>query len=101
MRPKAAPPRTAPGSSRMPISLRVFRSSAGRGDCGSVRPHRSLDGGAQHQSTLGRGKIGARMRGTPVVPEQKVADPPDVLVDELALLRMVEDLLEHRRTFRL
>src|SRR5262249_43187247 len=57
---------------------------------GSVRPHRAFYGRAQHQPPLGRGKVRARVRGAAVVPEEQIAEPPDVLVDKLALLGVVE-----------
>src|SRR5258708_38414955 len=66
-------------------------------DWKSVRLHRALDRGAQHQPALGRGKIGARVRRAAVVPQEQVADPPDMLVGELRFLGLVEDRLEQRR----
>src|SRR5579863_7341835 len=55
----------------------------------SIRPDRALNSGAKHQPPLGRGKVGAGVRGAAVVPQQEIADAPSVLVDELALLRVV------------
>src|SRR4051794_32711122 len=62
----------------------------------SIRPHCALDGRAPHQPTLRGWKIGARVRGAAVVPEQKIADPPDVFVDEFFFLGMVEHGVEER-----
>src|SRR6266705_7138270 len=55
----------------------------------SVRPPGALDRRSPHQPTLRRRKIRARMGRAAVVPEEEVADPPDVLVAEFPLLGVV------------
>src|SRR6266704_932464 len=62
----------------------------------SVRPPGTLDRRSPHQPTLRRREIRARMGRAAVVPEEKVADAPDVLVDKLLLLGVVEHGLEQR-----
>src|SRR6266446_7617509 len=64
-----------------------------------IWPHGSLHRGAQHQAALGRGEVGARMRGAAIVPQEQVAQSPDVLVDEFALLGMIEDGTEEGLAF--
>src|SRR5258705_1915056 len=56
----------------------------------SVRPLAASDRRSPHQATLRRRKIRARMRRAAVVPEEQVADAPDVLIDKFLLLGMVE-----------
>src|SRR5262245_41664148 len=65
---------------------------------GSIRPDGSFHGRAQHQPTLGRGEIGACVRGAAIVPEQEVAEAPGVLVDEFAPLGMIEHRVKQRLT---
>src|SRR3989440_6002831 len=60
---------------------------------GSLGP---FDRRSPHQPTLRRREIRARMRRAAVVPEEKVADAPDVLVDKLLPLGVVEYGLEQR-----
>src|SRR2546428_45596 len=62
----------------------------------SVWPHGALHGRAQHQAALGRGEISACMRRAAIVPKEEIAEPPDVLVDELSSLRVIEDGIEQR-----
>src|SRR5262249_40747510 len=62
----------------------------------SIRLLRALDGGTEHQPALVGGKIVARMRRAAVVPYDQIADPPLVAVDELRLLRGVEQRTEQR-----
>src|SRR5205807_9686245 len=58
--------------------------------------HRLLaeDGHAPQQAPLAGGKICARVQCATVVPHQDVAGAPDMLVDELRLLLVVEELLK-------
>src|SRR6266700_477692 len=96
----------AKAGTHTPCALDMLRrmgpgSAAGTTPGKSIRPHRALDRGAQHQPALGRGEIGARVRRAAVVPEQQVAHAPDMLVDEFPLLGMIEDLVEQRRALLL
>src|SRR5215471_15272549 len=54
------------------------------------------NGHPPQQAALAGGEIGARMQGAAVVPHQDVARPPDMLVDELSLLLVLEELLQER-----
>src|SRR5712691_4281338 len=62
----------------------------------SVRPLGTLDRRSPHQPTLRRREILARMGRAAVVPEEEVADAPNVLVDKLPLLGVVEHGVEQR-----
>src|SRR5262245_40982900 len=62
----------------------------------SIRPHGPLYRGAQHQAALVGWKIVARMRRATVVPQQEIADLPDMAVDELRLLGVIEQRFQQR-----
>src|SRR5215217_1599299 len=51
---------------------------------------------ASQQAPLAGGKIRARVQRAAIVPHQDVAGSPDMLVDELRLLLVVEELLQNR-----
>jgi len=56
----------------------------------SIRPYRSGNRGAQHQPALIGGKVAPRMARAAIVPEQKIAEAPDMLVNEFRLLGVIE-----------
>src|SRR5438552_7031571 len=57
------------------------------------------NGYAPQEPSLVRGKIRAGVQRAAIVPHQQVARAPDVLVDELALLLVIEQLLQERIAF--
>src|SRR5438876_825817 len=63
---------------------------------GHARSHRLLsqNGHATHEAPLARTEIGAGVQRAAVVPDQKIAAPPDMLVDELGLLLVIEHQVE-------
>src|ERR1700741_2830816 len=54
----------------------------------------SENGQTPHETPLVRAEIGAGMERAPVVPQQQVVRTPDMLVDELRLLLMLEQQVE-------
>src|SRR5712692_6574219 len=62
----------------------------------SVRPPAALDRRSPHQPALRRGEIRARVGRAAVVPEEELADAPNVLIDKLLPLGVVEHGLEQR-----
>src|SRR3954452_21817363 len=54
---------------------------------------------APQQAPLTGGKIRACVQRAAIVPHQDVAGPPDMLVDELRLLLVIEQLLQDRLAF--
>src|SRR4051812_14448405 len=48
-------------------------------------------GDAAQQAALGGIEIGAGVQRAAIVPDQEIARPPDMLIDELRLLLMVEE----------
>src|SRR6266571_2949029 len=77
-------------------ALIMFASLSSSVRARSVRPPGTLDRRSPHQPTLRRRKIRARMGRAAVIPEQEVADAPDVLVDKFLLFGVVEHGLEQR-----
>src|SRR5262245_8390678 len=52
------------------------------------------DGDAAQQAALGRREVGAGMQGAAIVPHQDVADAPDMFINELALLLVIEQRVQ-------
>src|SRR6266568_7046858 len=90
----AKTPKTAAAMQDQALIMIASLSSSVRAR--SIRPPGTPDRRSPHQPTLRRRKIRARMGRAAVVPEEEVADAPDVLVDKLPLLGVVEHGLEQR-----
>src|SRR5262245_23361082 len=79
---------------------RMKRSKAGRYCAMSLFPEfGSFDGAAAQQAAFVFGEVRSRMDRAAVVPHQKVAQPPDVFVDELAPFADLVELAQNRSTF--
>src|SRR5437899_1661858 len=63
---------------------------------GHARSHRLLsqNGHAPHEAPLVRTEIRAGVQRAAVVPDQKIAGSPDMLIDELGLLLVIEQQVE-------
>src|ERR1700722_4330920 len=66
----------------------------------SIRLAGAFDRGAQQQSALVRGEIGAGVTGAAFIPDDQVALAPHVGVNEFRPLRMIEKEIEQRVALR-
>src|SRR3979411_2880833 len=92
--PWAAAPESASVPASAPVSA-IIASWACR--FVTISPQRRHVVGDRHppeQAAHIGGKTGARGVGAAVVPDQDVADPPSVLIDQLAVLDMVAQLVD-------
>src|SRR6266516_7800135 len=87
-------PKTAAAMQDEALSMFASLSSSVRAR--SIRPPGPLDCRSPHQPTLRRREIRARMGRAAVVPQEEVADAPDMLVDKFLLLGVVEHGVEQR-----